>query len=446
VDAVVKLKQVAIVFVQDRNGQPLMPTKRLGKVRRWLESGRAEVVMYAPFTIRLMDVEGGYTQPLEAGVDLGTAHVGVSVVNEKEEVFAGEFKLRTDISDLLTDRRSFRRTRRNRKVRYRAPRFRNRKRQDELAPSVRAKVDETLKVMARVNRILPITHWTLEIANFDAHKLVNPNVAGEGYQQGDQYGWENVRAYVLWRDEHKCQNPKCDHTDPVLTVHHTRQRKDVGSNRPANLVTLCKTCHWRHHHGQPLDLKAPESVRDATQFNIVKAYVMRATADLNRGVTFGHITKVKRIAAGLPKTHTHDAFVIAGGEKRHARASVNYLGVFVRRQNRKLFKGARSHLRNTLPSAKGFKRGDRVQLADGQAGFIFGLRSTGYFDVRKLDGTVLHHSASYKTVRRLEGARTLSLESSVISQQEPEAQCRAAIAGGASSRRSKRRVSAPQKL
>jgi glyoxylase-like metal-dependent hydrolase (beta-lactamase superfamily II) len=105
--------------------------------------------------------------------------------------------------------------------------------------------------------------------------------------------------------------------------------------------------------------------------------------------------------------------------------------VFVRRQNRKLFKGARSHLRNTLPSAKGFKRGDRVQLADGQAGFIFGLRSTGYFDVRKLDGTVLHHSASYKTVRRLEGARTLSLESSVISQQEPEAQCRAAIAGGA---------------
>jgi hypothetical protein len=53
--------------------------------------------------------------------------------------------------------------------------------------------------------------------------------------------------------------------------------------------------------------------------------------------------------------------------------------VFARRQNRKLFKGVRSHIRNTLPSAKGFKRGDRVRLADGRAGFVFGLRASGYF-------------------------------------------------------------------
>ena len=156
-------------------------------------------------------------------------------------------------------------------------------------------------------------------------------------------------------------------------------------------------------------MKAPERVRDATQFNVVKTYVLRATAHLNRSVTYGHITKAKRIAAGLLKTHIHDAFVIAGG-KRQPRVGVNYLGVFFRRQNRKLFKGARSHLRNTIPSAKGFKRGDRVRLADGQTGFVFGLRSTGYFEVRRLDGTVLHHSASYKTLRRLAGARTLRVE------------------------------------
>jgi hypothetical protein len=177
----------------------------------------------------------------------------------------------------------------------------------------------------------------------------------------------------------------------------------------------------------------PATVRDATQFNILKVYVLQSTTRLKRSVTFGHITKAKRIAAGLPKTHVHDAFVIAGGQ-RHIRASVNYLGVFTRRQNRKLFKGTRSHLRNTIPSAKGFKRGDRVRLADGREGFIFGLRSTGYFDVRRLDGTVLHHSVSHRTVCCLERARTLRIESSTVSM-ESEAQRIFAIADSASSSR-----------
>ena len=141
----------------------------------------------------------------------------------------------------------------------------------------------------------------------------------------------------------------------------------------------------------------------------VKAYVIRETTHLRRDTTFGHITKAKRIALGLPKSHLHDAFVIAGGQAQ-TRAETTYLAAFFRRQNRKLFKGARSHLRNTIPSAKGFKRGDRVRLADGREGFVFGLRSTGYFDVRRLDGMVLHHSASHKTLRRVEGARTLRVE------------------------------------
>ncbi len=397
------------VYVQDKNGRPLMPTKRLGMVRRWLKSGRAKMVRYEPFTIQLLDMEGGYTQPLEAGVDLGTAHVGMSVVGKIKEVFAGEFKLRTDISGLLTDRRMYRRNRRHRKCRYRQPRFLNRKRQDELAPSVRAKVDETLKVMELVSRILPVTHWTIEIGNFDPHKLVNPDVAGEDYQRGEQYGFENVRAYVLWRDKHTCQACKGQSGDKILTVHHIRSCAEGGSNRPANLITLCHMCHHKHHTGQSLKLKAPGSVRDATQLNVVKAYVMRATTHLNRSATFGHITNAKRVALGLPKSHLHDAFVIAGGQTQ-ARASVTYLGVFARCQNRKLFKGARSHIRNTIPIAKGFKRGDRVCLADGRAGFVFGLRSSGYFDVRRLDGTVISHSVGYKTLHKIEFARTLRIE------------------------------------
>lgn len=398
------------VYVQDQMGNPLMPTQRVGAVRRWLKAGRARVIRHAPFTIRLLEREGGYTQPLRAGVDLGTAHAGVSVISEQQEVLAAEFKLRSDISGLLTERRMYRHSRRGRKTRHRAPRFLNRKHRDALAPSVRAKVEQTLRIVRLIASLLPITGWTFEIATFDVHKLVKADVEGLGYQQGVQYGFENVREYVLWRDRHICQNPTCDRTDPVLTVHHLRERADGGSDRPTNLVTLCKTCHWRHHNERTLDLPVPPArLHDASQLNVVKTYVMQAVTDLKPAVTFGYITKAKRITLALPKSHRHDAFVIAGGQQQRC-VSVAYRGAFFRRQNRKLFKGIRSHLRNTIPSAKGFKRGDRVRMSDGQEGFVFGLRSSGYFDIRRLDGTVLHHSASYRTLKRTQLTSTLRIE------------------------------------
>jgi len=399
-----------LVYVQDQERKPLMPTRRCGAVRRWLKSGRARVVRREPFTIRLVDRAGGYTQHLQAGVDLGTAHVGVAVVSAQEEVFSGEFRLRTDVSGLLTERRQFRRARRSRKCRHRPPRFRNRRRRDELAPSVRAQVAETLRVVRLVEGLLPVAAWTFEIGNFDPHQLVHPDVQGVGYQQGEQYGFANVREYVLWRDRHTCQACRGQSGDPRLTVHHLRQRQERGSDRPANLITLCRTCHQRHHQGPPLTLpRPPESVRDATQLNVVKTFVMRALAHLPHAVTFGYVTKSRRQALGLEKSHLNDAFVIAGGQVP-ARAANTYLGAFARRQNRKLHKGSRSHIRNTIPQAHGFKRGDRVRLADGQEGFIAGLRSSGYFDVRRLDGTVLSHSAGHSTLGRVEGARTLRIE------------------------------------
>jgi RRXRR protein/HNH endonuclease len=402
-----------VVYVQDKENIPLMPTKRLGMVRRWLKSGRAQVVRREPFTIQLIDLIGGWSQPLNAGIDLGTVHVGVSVITHAQEVFAGEFQLRSDIHGLLTDRHRFRRVRRSRKTRYRPARYLNRKRKDELMPTIRAKVDETLKIIQLINNILPVGFWMFEIGNFDPHKIAHPTVEGDGYQYSEQYGFENVRAFVLWRDHHECQSCHGKSGDPKLTVHHIQRRADGGSDRPANLITLCQTCHHLHHQGQPLNLKAPPSLRDVTQFNIIKAYVMRETTHLPRGITYGYITKAYRIELGLSKSHINDAFVIAGGQEQW-RAQTMYLGIFARRQNRKLFKGARSHLRNTIPGAKGFRRGDRVQLPNGHQGFIYGLRSSGNFDVRRLDGTVISHWISHKKLRRLESARTLRIERSTI--------------------------------
>ncbi|MBO6159194.1 MAG: HNH endonuclease, partial [Firmicutes bacterium] len=50
---------------------------------------------------------------------------------------------------------------------------------------------------------------------------------------------------------------------------------------------------------------------------------------------------------------------------------------------------------------KGFRLFDRV-MYHGQECFIFGRRISGYFDLRRLDGTKIHASASWKHILLLE--------------------------------------------
>ena len=58
---------------------------------------------------------------------------------------------------------------------------------------------------------------------------------------------------------------------------------------------------------------------------------------------------------------------------------------------------------------KGFRLFDKVRY-DNQAGFIFGRRASGYFDIRKLNGEVIHRSASYKKLELLDTRKTLLTE------------------------------------
>lgn len=58
-----------LVYVISKNGQPLMPTGRCGKVRRMLKTGNAVVVNRCPFTIQLLYNTTEYTQPITLGVD-----------------------------------------------------------------------------------------------------------------------------------------------------------------------------------------------------------------------------------------------------------------------------------------------------------------------------------------------------------------------------------------
>ena len=195
-----------MVYVLNINGQPLMPTARHGKVRRLLRDKKAKVIKRCPFTIQLLYETLNVTQDITLGVDAGSKHIGLSAATDNKELYAAEVELRNEIVDLLSTRRENRRTRRNRKTRYRKPRFDNRECGDGwLAPSVQNKVDTHLTVIRRVHEILPITKIIVEVAAFDIQKIKNPEIEGVEYQQGEQLGFWNVREYVLFRDGHTCQ-------------------------------------------------------------------------------------------------------------------------------------------------------------------------------------------------------------------------------------------------
>lgn len=77
-----------MVYVQNIDGSPLMPTTRHGKVRRLLKSKQAVVVNLCPFTIRLTYEATSYKQEVTLGVDAGTKHVGISATTKSKELYA----------------------------------------------------------------------------------------------------------------------------------------------------------------------------------------------------------------------------------------------------------------------------------------------------------------------------------------------------------------------
>ena len=131
-----------LVYVLSKDGKPLMPCKA-AKARKLLKQGRAKVVKRTPFTIQLAYAAGETKQPVSLGVDTGYKHVGLSAVSDAKELFSSEVELRTDVVKLLSEKRQYRRTRRNR-LWYRKARFLNRvksKKAGWLAPSVQHRLN-----------------------------------------------------------------------------------------------------------------------------------------------------------------------------------------------------------------------------------------------------------------------------------------------------------------
>ena len=400
------------VFVLNMRGQPLMPCSP-PKARKLLRAGKAVPVRRTPFVIQLTVPTGETKQPITLGVDAGYKHVGLSATTAKEELLASEVELRQDVTGLLSNRLALRRARRNRKTRCRAPRFDNRVRSKHkgwLAPSVENRIQAHISRIEAVCRVLPITKIVIETASFDIQKIKNPEVEGTDYQQGEQLGFWNVREYVLFRDGHVCQACKGRSKDLILNVHHIESRK-TGGDAPGNLITLCEACHKAYHAGKlkQFSPRRGASFRAETFMGLMRWTVLNRLRERHPELpvtnTYGYLTKHKRIVAGLPKTHCADAFCIAGVLDAKRRGEYLFQKQ-TRRHNRQIHKltilkgGVRK--RHQAPYlVHGFRLFDKV-LCKGEVGFIFGRRSSGAFDVRRLDGTKISAGISYKKLSLLE--------------------------------------------
>jgi 5-methylcytosine-specific restriction endonuclease McrA len=418
-----------MVYVISQNGKPLMPCENV-IARLLLKQGKAKVKRRIPFTIKLLYETTEYTQELTLGIDTGSSHIGSAVSdNDGNIYYMSDTEIRNDIADKMTQRAKYRRNRRYRKTRYRKARWMNRKnsiKTDRFSPTMRSKLHSHEKEIEFVKSILPLTRLVLETATFDPHLMKNPNLNNPvyrhwGYQQGNNYGFENTKVKVLNRDNYICQYCKGKKKDSKLEVHHIIYRSKGGSDEEENLITLCHTCHSDLHHDKikmKLNGKAKGQLKHATQMNSIRIQLLRKHPEAIE--TFGYITKANRLLCGVKKSHYSDACMIAsGGQHIHLKQNVILFKKCVSDGDYQQTKGVRSEQKIPTGKIDGFRKFDKVRYL-GREYFIKGRMSSGYAILMDISGKKVDFSNSpkgWKTPKLSNCKRLSARKSWIISEQ-----------------------------
>ncbi len=311
------------VFVIETNKTPLNPMHP-AKARKLLASGKAAIFRRFPFTIILKrEVQNPNIYPLELKIDPGSKITGIALVtNQGNVIWAMELEHRGwQIKNALESRRNLRRSRRNRKTRYRQARFLNRKRpQGWLAPSLRHRVLTIETWVKRLQKFAPIGSIAGELVKFDTQQMENPEISGSEYQQGTLAGYE-CREYLLEKWGRKCSY--CGKENTPLQIEHIHPKSKGGSNRVSNLCLACEKCNQRKGNKDIKDflkhkpelltkilkqVKAP--LKDAAAVNSTRWALFNTLKALGLPIKVGSggQTKFNRCKKfNLPKTHWIDA-------------------------------------------------------------------------------------------------------------------------------------------
>ena len=321
------------VFVLGKGKLPLMPCSEK-RARKLLEADRAVVVRLYPFTIRLKDRTTGDTQPLNIKLDPGSKVTGIALTRDIETVTSEGEILKTvnvlnlfelthrgsQIKEALVFRKSMRKNRRNRNLRYREERYSNRcKATGWLAPSLKHRANSVVNWVGRFKGLAPITHVTQELVKFDTQKMVNPEISGIEYQQGTLQGYE-VREYLLEKFNRTCVY--CDKKDVPLQIEHIHPKSKGGSSRISNLVLACSCCNIKKGTQDIKDFLAKDparlskvikqtlsSLKDAAAVTTTRWALFKSLKELKVIVSVGRgsLTKFNRQLLGIPKTNALDA-------------------------------------------------------------------------------------------------------------------------------------------
>lgn len=329
------------IFVIAEDGTKLMPTSNIKKVRKLLRTGRAVICKHKPLTIKLTYNTTKYTQPIEFKEDAGYQNIGVSACSAKHEYISETRVLLKDEVERHNDCRKYRRARRNR-LRYRKPRFDNRRATKQLgwlAPSINNKMNQHLRVLDIYYSVMPITSVIIEVAQFDTQVLKAaqdgaPLPSGTDYQHGERYGYDTLREAVFARDNYKCiccgKSAIVD--GAILRMHHLGYWKKDRTNRLSNLATVCIKCHTSKNHQPSGKLYGlgpiTKTLKSAAFMNSVKYQIVdnikKNYLNLPVSVTFGSITKRTRNDKNIIKTHANDAYCMGEYHSKHRAHSVTY--------------------------------------------------------------------------------------------------------------------------
>lgn len=425
-------------FVLDKNKKPLAPCTS-ARARILLSKGKASIFRTYPFTIILHDRVGGETQPLHYKIDQGSKTTGIALVSQNKSqdlvVWACNLEHRGhSISENLEKRMSIRRSRRNRKTRYRKPKWTNSMSKAQmqhinqrpkgwLAPSIRARLDNTVNLFNKLNRLSNITNVSIENVRFDMQKMEKPNIQGKEYQQGELFQFE-AKERLLYTYKHTCAYCGGVSKDSILELEHIIPKSKGGTNRFSNLSIACRKCNLDKGSLLPdewlLKLKKRKSainkkritlfskvlkgvkptLRDASAVNTIRNEIVRKFNHLPLELGSGGLTKYNRKQNKLPKDHWIDAACV-GKSGLFINIEPSLQPLLIKANGR----GSRQMCRVNkygFPRTKakdssscfGFKTGDLVEAVVTKGKKIgtykgrVAVRSSGYFNIITAEKTI----------------------------------------------------------
>ncbi|MFI8105518.1 RNA-guided endonuclease IscB [Streptomyces sp. NPDC086023] len=412
----------------DKHGHPLQPCTP-ARARKLLQKGRAVVHRHTPFVIRLKDRTAADSEVdgVAVGIDPGSHHTGLAVFTTQAGERRARYAIRLDhrgalIRKKLEQRSAYRRGRRTRNLRCRAPRYLNRTRPAGwLAPSLRHRVETTMSWTGRLARWAPVKAVHVERVAFDTHALsAGKPLEGLEYQQGTLHGYE-VREYLLTKFGRACVY--CGTMNVPLNIDHVHPRSRGGTDRISNLVLACVLCNETKSNRRLEEFapkraagilqRAKAPLRDAAAVNVTRWALWRAlNATMPTHTAGGGRTKWNRTRCGLPKTHTLDALAVG---KLHSITEtvtrVLVAGCFGRGTHARTRPDRHGFPRLRMPRQKQFYgcvTGDLVRAVvptGKKAGTHTGrvaVRASGSFNITTADGTV--QGIRHQHVRRLQRA------------------------------------------